>query len=155
MNREKRGDKRAPPNNASPARTLRELLKQKKKQDGVRGMQEHVHQMMRARSHAEQLAIEHVRHRREWMPVVGMNVGERPDHVLPIEPGLNPRIVAYVNGVVVIHEVVPERLPENHKRDRDQREANRDFQNQLGAHNLVIVSRTRRANKLSILAVSA
>ena len=110
--------------------------------------------MMRTRFYAEQLAVKHVRHRGERMPVVGMNVGERPNDILPIEPGLNPRILAYINAVVVIHELVPERLPKNRKRDCDQREANCDFKNELGAHNFVIVSRTRHANKLSILPVS-
>jgi hypothetical protein len=75
----------------------------------------------------EQLAIEHVRHRRQWMPVVGMNVSKRPQNSLPVQPSPDVFVSNNVNPVVEIHEVVADRLSKNNKRDRNQGDADRQF----------------------------
>jgi riboflavin synthase len=66
----------------------------------------------------------------------------------------NVRVLINVFAIVVIDEVVAERLPKHRPGDRDQGDANREFQNEMGAHSFVIVRRAVGANKLSILHVS-
>src|SRR5207244_2512343 len=102
----------------------------------------------------EELAIKHVRDRRERMPIVGMHVRECPQNVLPRQSCLNLRVLAHVNPVVVIDEAMAKRLPKNRERDRHQGNADCEFQNELGAHNFVSLRRAAHANKLSILHVS-
>ena len=79
---------------------------------------------MRARIQVEQLAIEHVRHRRQWMPVLGMNMGEGPLNSAPRQPRAHVRIVEHVKRIVVINKLVTECLPEHRPRKRDQKNAN-------------------------------
>ncbi len=74
---------------------------------------------MRARIHPEKLAIQHVRHGRKGMPVLGMNVGEGPSDPLPAQPCPNVRIVVNIKWIVIVDELMAERLPENGPRDRD------------------------------------
>ena len=88
------------------------------------------------------------------MPVVIIEMSERPSHSRNREALSNIRILVNVFVIVVIDEVVSERLRKNRKCERDQRDRNREFQNELGAHSFVIVRRAARANKLSILHVS-
>ena len=109
--------------------------------------------MMRTWFSAERLPVQHVRHRRERIPVVRMHVRERPNDARPIQTRMDRRVLAHVNRIVVIHKIVSKRLTEHGKRDRNQGEADRDFQNNL-AHNFVIVSRTSRANKLPVASLS-
>jgi len=82
--------------------------------------------MMRAWIQAEQLAIEHVRHRRERMPVLGMNMGEGPLDSGPRQPRAHVRIVEHVKRIVVINELVTECLPEHRPRKRDQKNTDAD-----------------------------
>src|SRR5437868_14948191 len=79
--------------------------------------------MMRAWIHAEQLAIEHVRNRRERVPVLGMNMGERPPDAPPGQSGANVRIVEHVKRIVIIDKLMAKSLAEHHPRDRDQKNA--------------------------------
>ena len=117
------------------ARTARELREQEKKKGRCRAVQQHIHKMMRTRLQTEKLTIQHVRHGRERMPIMGMDVGERPSNALPAQSGTNVVIFADVNRVVEVDEVMADRLAENRPRNRDQRGTNREFQNELGAHN--------------------
>lgn len=128
MNRENSRDERAAP------QPRRQLQKQNKKKERVRTVDQHIHEMVSARFRAEESPVQHVRHRRQWMPVVRMNVRERPDRAVPIQSGLNLRISTDVIGIVVIEEAVAERLPEDRERYRDQRDADRQFQNEAGTH---------------------
>ena len=82
---------------------------------------------MCARPETEELAIEHVRQRRQRMPVVGVNVGKSPDNVSPAQSLLNLSVLADVGRVIVIHESVSQGLSVDRPRDRDQPGANRDF----------------------------
>ena len=93
--------------------------------------------MMRARPYSKKLTIEHVRHRRERMPVLRMNVRERPDDVGPTQPASNVRIIQHVEWIVVVDELKSRRLREHGPRDRDQSRANRKFQKQILAHSCV------------------
>jgi len=91
--------------------------------------------MMRTWLRPKELPIQHVRHGREWMPVVGMNVGEGPDNTLPVQTCMDLRIFANIIWIVEVDEFMADRPAENRPRNRDQRGANREFQNELGAHN--------------------
>ena len=62
--------------------------------------------MVRAWIHSEQLAIEHVRNRRERMPVLRMNMGKRPLDASPGQASAHVRIVEHVKRIVVINELV-------------------------------------------------
>src|SRR6266404_5039290 len=113
VNRKYCGDKCASPKSG------RDLLKQQKKKDRARAVQQNINEVMRTRFQAEDLAIEHVRDRRQWMPVMRMNVSERPLNVGPAQPGLNLTVLADVGRIIVIHESVSQRLPKNGPRDHE------------------------------------
>ena len=82
-------------------------------------MQQHIHKMMRTRLHTEELAIHHVRHRRQRMPIVGMDVGKGPSNPVPAQAGADLVIFADVSRIIEIDEFVAERLTENRPRNRD------------------------------------
>jgi len=79
--------------------------------------------MMRAWIHAEQLAIEHVRNRRERVPVLGMNVGERPQDASPGQARAHVRVVEHVKRIVIIDKLMAKSLAEHRPRDRNQKTA--------------------------------
>ena len=83
--------------------------------------------MMPARLHPEELAIEHVRDRRERVPVLGMDVRERPSNTVPIQSGPNMRIFKHVKRIVIIHELMADRLSEHCPGDGDQRSPDREL----------------------------
>ena len=82
---------------------------------------------MRPRFQSEKLTIEHVRNRRERMPVVRMNVCERPDDILPRHAALDLTIFADVGRIVVINKAIFQSLAEDGPGDRDQYGTDRDF----------------------------
>src|SRR5690348_1462483 len=74
--------------------------------------------------HAEKLAIEHVRDRRQRMPVLGMDVGECPLDSTPSQSGANVRIVVNVERIVVVDELMMKRLSKHGPNDRDEKNSN-------------------------------
>ena len=78
---------------------------------------------MRAWIQPKELAIEHVRDRGEGMPVLGMNMRERPRDATPAQSRTHVRVIEHVKRIVIINELVMERLSEHRPRDRDQKEA--------------------------------
>ena len=58
------------------------------------------------------------------MPVLGMNVGQGPFHVAPIEPASNMRVVDDIERVIVIDELVAEGLAEHRPGDGNKTGAN-------------------------------
>jgi len=76
--------------------------------------------MMRAWIHPEQLAIEHVRDRGQRMPVLRVDVRERPDDAAPGKARAHVRVVEHVERIIVIDELMVECLPEHRPDDRDQ-----------------------------------
>ena len=82
--------------------------------------------MMRAWIHAEQLTIEHVRNRRERVPVLRMNVRERPRNAPPRQSRAHMRVVEHVKRIVIIDELVANSLAEHRPCDRDQKNADAD-----------------------------
>ena len=81
-------------------------------------VQQHVDEMMPAGLESEQLAIHHVRNGGERMPVLCVNVGERPGKSRRRDAARYNRLSVDVDIVVVIDKVVPKRLAKNQPRDR-------------------------------------
>lgn len=80
--------------------------------------------MMRTGIDPEQLTIEHVRNRRERMPVLGMDMGEGPPDPMPAQPRTHVGVVVNVKRIVVVDKLMMERLPEHRPRDRDEKNPN-------------------------------
>ena len=76
--------------------------------------------------YSKQLAIEHVRNRRERMPVLGVNMGEGPLDPWPRQAAAHVRIVEHVKRIVVINELVTAGLTKHRPRDGDQKNADPD-----------------------------
>jgi len=60
-----------------------------------------------------QLAVDHVCDCRERMPVFRMNVSECPSNVRDVDAAGDPGVLIYVARIIVVNEIVPERLTEN------------------------------------------
>lgn len=80
--------------------------------------------MMSACLQAVPLAVEHVRNRREWMPVLRMNMAHGPANATQANAAGYLRILINVVVIVVVNEIVPQRLGENNPGDN--REENAD-----------------------------
>ena len=57
-----------------------------------------------------ELAIEHMCDRRQRMPVFGMDMRKRPGDVGDADAASDPRVLIDVTRIVVVNEIVPERL---------------------------------------------
>ena len=79
--------------------------------------------MMAAGLQPEQLAIEHVRNRRQWVPVARVCVRERPGNVPEVNSAGDDGVFIDVNVIVEINEIVSERLTEQGPGDRDEQDA--------------------------------
>ena len=67
---------------ARPERA-RHLLKRKKQQNRPGAVQQHIDKMMPSRLESKELAVQHVRHRCERVPVLRMNMRECPKNAVP------------------------------------------------------------------------
>ena len=119
MNCKNRRDKCARPDSASAARTARHLREQEKKKNCGRAVQQDIHKMMRTRLQSEKLTVQHVRHRRERMPIMGMDMGECPGNAVPAQTAMNLIVFADVNRIIEVDEFMAEGLAENRPRNRD------------------------------------
>jgi len=79
---------------------------QYQQQEGVRDVKEHIDIMGRAGGEIEQLAIQHVRHPGDRMPVGRVPGGESPSDAVPGKPVLHHRIICDVIVVIVQRESV-------------------------------------------------
>ena len=66
---------------------------------------------------------------RQRVPIVVVKVSENPSEPGRSETANHVRVVVNVRVVVIVDELVAERLAEDHPRDRDQNDADREFQN--------------------------
>jgi hypothetical protein len=87
-------------------------------------MQQDVGQVVSGWVKAIKLAIQHVRERGNRVPVIGVDVRKRPDDISEAQARLNRGIGIDIILVVVIDEVMPERLAKNGP--GNQREKNAD-----------------------------
>jgi hypothetical protein len=60
-----------------------------------------------------QLAVDHVCDCRQRMPVFRMDVSECPNNVRDVDTARDPGVLIDVAGIIVVNEIVPERLTEN------------------------------------------
>ena len=93
------------------------LPEQEKEQENGNRMQEDIGEVMAAGVKTEELAIQHVRQRRERMPVTRMSVRECPHDSMRSDTTGYDRISVNVSAIVVIDEVVAERLREDEPRN--------------------------------------
>src|SRR5207249_2772989 len=84
-------------------------------------------EMMWARTHAEQLAIEHVRQGRDWMPVGRVKMRERPNDVGETEPAGHAPGAIDVIVIVVTDPTEMDGLPEHDADQRRQAESDENF----------------------------
>src|ERR1700730_7033531 len=78
--------------------------------------------MMPTSAQIEELTIEHVRNRRERMPVPRVRMCERPHDSFPADAVGYNRVCINVDAVVVVDEVMTERLTKNEPGDPNQKE---------------------------------
>ncbi len=74
-----------------------------------------------------QLAVEQVRDGRQRVPVHGMNMSERPGNTADAQSTGYPRIFIDVTRIIIVNEVVPERLAKNKPRKHCNTDANADI----------------------------
>src|SRR4029077_12209418 len=101
----------------------RHLLEHQKKQQHRYRMQEHISDVMAAGLQPEQLAVEHVRNRRERMSVPRMRMGKRAEYAVHRESSGDDRVLINIRMIVEIDEIVPQSLTKNEPRDCNQSEA--------------------------------
>ena len=89
-------------------------------------MQQHVDEMVLSGAEPEELAVEHVRHARQRMPVPHVAVGEHPNDAVDGKTVRDMRILKHVLVVIKIDELVVRGLGE-HQGDSQQQEAT-DYQ---------------------------
>jgi len=89
------------------------LLQQNKKQHCSDAVEKDVHPMVRAWIHSKQLAIEHVRNRRERMPVSRMSMGKCADYAIHRKSSGDGGVFIHIHMIVDIDEIVSESLSKN------------------------------------------
>ena len=104
MNGKERGHQRAAPDRSGHG------AENYKDKNRVRSMEEHTRQVVPSRLQTEQLAIEHVRHPGERMPVGNRHCCEGPSNVAPGQTLVNARILPDVSAVIIVDEIMLERL---------------------------------------------
>src|ERR1700686_1172351 len=86
-------------------------------------MQKNIRKMMSARFQPVELAIQHMRDGRQRMPVLGMNMCEGPRDTRDSETACYFRILIDVVLIIVVNELVPERLAKNQPHDKGKKNA--------------------------------
>ena len=91
-------------------------------EQAVEGVDQQIDEVMAGGAESEQLAINHVGHPGQRMPVgvVAVQTAECPRDAMPGEAGLDVRVGDNVTVVVVVDEVVPDDGPEREQGRRDQ-----------------------------------
>ena len=97
-------------------------------------MQAYIDQMMRTGIQTEKLAIDHVGNRRQWMPVLRMNMSEGPDDAAPGQSDPDIRIVENVRAVVIVNETEVPGLEEDKRNQSGQAEIDGDKSSSLTTH---------------------
>src|SRR6478672_11050871 len=103
MNREQGGDESAPPSKAG------HRPDDKKKKKNRAGMKQDVREMVSGGVQPEELVIQHVRQRRQRVPIAGIAFGESGPKAIHGKAGDDDWILIDVVLVVVGHEMVAER----------------------------------------------
>ena len=117
VEREQRRDHTAAPQAAG------HVPEQEKKQKCVGDVVEQARQVMPARPHPIELAIEHMRQHRDRVPVACDVAVPLPSEALRAQARLHVRIRGDIIGVVVVDEVMPRNRPIDHQRAQRQEQA--------------------------------
>src|ERR1044072_5561171 len=104
MHSEDRSDKRALPQSGGHA-----LQRHKKKQNGER-VQEDIGKVVPTGMQAVQLAIQHMCDRSKRVPILGMDMGKCPRDIGEVDAAADSGVLIDVARIVVIDEIVPNRL---------------------------------------------
>src|SRR5436853_7239424 len=120
MNCKERSDKSARP------KCVDQAAKPEKKQNSGDRVQQNVCEMMTAGFQIEDLAIKHVRNQGERVPIVRLRVDESFADGVPTQSAANQRIAVDVGLIVIVNEVVPERLTEHAPNQDNEHPANCD-----------------------------
>lgn len=107
---------------AWPKRT-RHLFEHEEKQQHRYCVQQGISEVMAAGLDSKQLAVEHVRNRRERMPIPRMRMGKRAECAGQRKSSVDDRVLININMIVEINEIVPQSLTENEPSDGNQSEA--------------------------------
>src|SRR5438045_233440 len=107
VNGEHGGYKCTPPERASHA------LECKEKKDDSDRVEDDISKVMPACLQPIKLAVEHVCDCRQRMPVLGVNMGERPDNIGAAETTGYPGILIHITRIIVVNEIEPECLSEH------------------------------------------
>src|SRR5579864_8113387 len=81
--------------------------------------------MVTAGFEIEHLTVDHVGNQREWMPVVRLGVGKRTRQAAPTQSYADKRIPVDISFVVVVNEIVAQRLTKHDPNKDDYGSANR------------------------------
>ena len=111
MNREHSRHECAWPKRAS------HLFEHEEKQQHRYRVQQHISEVMAAALEPEQLAVEHVRNRRERMPVPRMRMRKRAEYAVDRKSSGDGRVLIHIRVIVEIDEIVPQSLTKNEPRD--------------------------------------
>ena len=113
MNSEQRCHEGTLPNTASPARTAGHLPEHEKEQHDGDRVQQDIGEVMSASLQPVQLAVEHVRNRRERMPVSRMSMGKCADYAIHRKSSGDGGVFIHIHMIVDIDEIVSESLSKN------------------------------------------
>ena len=124
-------------NRAAP-QAASHLPQHQEQQHRVGGVPENIDQVMPARAHSEELAIQHVGKRGERNPIVGLRVREGPADSLDGQTFAHYRILVNILLVIVIDERELRRLPEDDQ--NGQHEENADARHPPGGRFFVLIT---------------
>jgi hypothetical protein len=69
-------------------------------------VEEQIRQVVARGVQPAELAIHHVRDPSQWMPITGISGLKGPEHAGPGQAGFDRRVVADIDGIIEVYEVV-------------------------------------------------
>src|SRR5262249_47923333 len=103
-----------------------------KKQHSIGRMQEHVSQMEAPWADAEELRIDLERKPGKWVPVSGIEGGERPVGIVPVETAKHMRVTVHVRRIIQGEKTVPTGSAEQGAAPNEERDADENLPTTLG-----------------------
>ena len=111
-------------NKCAAPQSTRHAFQRDKQKDHCDRMKKNVRKMVGSGAQPEELTIQHVRNGSHGVPVHGMDVRECPRDTRHTQSAGYVRVFIDIMRVVVVNEVVPQRLAENTPREQRQADAN-------------------------------
>src|SRR5205807_6916139 len=101
-------------------------MEKEKDKNGVEGVPDDAHCVMPARIVLKEGPIHHVRNPGKRMPIGRSASCHGPSDSLQSEAGLHSRILRYIDGIIVIDEIVANGAAKDEQRSKKQRGTDRD-----------------------------